>query len=107
MENKQKKVIPVTDNDLRVITPDPFMRALIKAEGGLSVIPRSERDYIDTGDRVVIEGEGNEFGSSDLRPHKGQHGVVLSNDGSGFCVVRLDSGVVVYAWNGADLVWEE
>lgn len=68
----------------------------------------NEKTTPDTGDRVVISSEGTitGFGGQSLKQYCGQHGVILQNDGWGCCSVRLDSGRIVIAWNGADLTLE-
>ena len=65
-------------------------------------------DYPDVGDRVVIVSDGhpNGFGGQDLSSVRGERGIIVSNDGWGRCLVRLDSGREVDAWNGADLECE-
>lgn len=60
--------------------------------------------YLDVGDWVKITGNTNFAGSDDLSNHQGKEGVIKSNDGSGLCDVKLDNGVVVKCWNGADLI---
>lgn len=62
--------------------------------------------YITVGDRVTIL-PSRGLGASDLRPHDGKHGVVIEEDGWGFCRVRLDDGTEVFAWNLRDLQHEE
>lgn len=37
----------------------------------------------------------------------GKRGVVVHNDGWGFCTVDLDDGSRISAWNGKDLEREE
>ncbi len=63
--------------------------------------------YITVGDRVTILPHKGLFGSSNLQPHDGKCGVVISEDGYGFCRVRLDDGIEVNAWNSRDLEREE
>lgn len=36
----------------------------------------------------------------------GQHGTIIANDGWGLCVVELEDGATVRAWNGVDMVRE-
>ncbi len=63
-------------------------------------------EYITVGDRVVIS-PNRGLGASNLRPHDGKHGVVIKEDGYGYCKVRLDDGTEVYAWNIRDLERED
>lgn len=69
------------------------------------------KNYIDTGDRIVVSSTDNAntgFGGGSLRPeHLGMHGKVLRNDGWGHCSVLLDNGDEVSCWNGANLSLEE
>lgn len=67
----------------------------------------ARKGYIDRGDRVVIVGNSNWMGSSDLSQYQGKHGTVLSNDGWGLCCVLLDDGNEIYAWNASDLKREK
>ncbi len=102
-----QRIFRVSKEEMPVVTKDPGMAAVIREYGGVPMIPRSERNYIDTEDRVIIVGDGGDFGADNLTPHQGKHGIVLSNDGSGFCRVRLDDNNIVYAWNRRDLAWEK
>jgi len=64
------------------------------------------KSYLDKGDRVVIVGNTNALGSSDLSEVQGIHGEVIYNNGWGLCQVKLDNGETVSAWNDADLKLE-
>jgi hypothetical protein len=69
------------------------------------------KEYIDTGDRIVVKDvtpEHNGFGSTSLKEHHlGMHGIVSYNDGWGHCRVLLDNGDEVSCWNGKHLEYEE
>lgn len=53
-------------------------------------------EFITRGDRVVVVNAA----------YHGQAGIVESEDGWGFCQVKLDTGEVISAWNGRDLIRE-
>lgn len=61
--------------------------------------------YIDAGDKVrvtngVLEDTHKRKAKPDL---VGKNGVVLENDGWGWCTVRLEDGTTHGLWNGKDL----